>query len=173
MQDAVEQLLIGRGLFKGEDYDREVGRVKMSVKELVPDFIFLKLNLALEVKLVNSEARVKQLVDEINADIAAYSKRYRNLFFLVYDTGYIRYVIRLRSPLRADHCFCYQRRFHSQSACGCHQECARSMPHKFKTQSARRNVISPLSSFHRLDRLVSFTSQVASALAFISRSVSA
>jgi len=46
-------------------------------------------------------------------------------------------------------------------------------PHKFKAQSARRNVISPLSSFHRLDRLVSFTSQVASALAFISRSVSA
>jgi uncharacterized protein (DUF2342 family) len=51
--------------------------------------------------------------------------------------------------------------------------CARETPHKFKAQSARRNVISPLSSFHRLDGLVSFTSQVANALAFISRSVSA
>lgn len=90
VQDAVEQLLIGRGLMKGQDYDREVGRVKMSVKELVPDFIFLKLSLALEVKLVTTEGRVKELVDEINADIAAYSKQYTNLFFLVYDTGFIR-----------------------------------------------------------------------------------
>ena len=90
VQDALEQLLIGRGLLKGQDYDREVGRVKMSVKELVPDFILLRLGLALEVKLINSQARVKELVDEINADIAAYSKQYRSIFFLVYDTGYIR-----------------------------------------------------------------------------------
>lgn len=82
--------MIGRGLLKGQDYDREVGRVKMSVKELVPAFILLRLSLALEVKLVNSQARVKDVVDEINADIAAYSKQYRNLFFLVYDTGHVR-----------------------------------------------------------------------------------
>jgi len=90
IQDAVEQLLIGRGLQKGEDYDREVGRVKISAKEAVPDFILVKLGLALELKLASSAARLKELVDEINADIVAYSKRYRSLLFIVYDLGHIR-----------------------------------------------------------------------------------
>ena len=49
VQDVVEQLLIGRGMTKGVDYDREVGRVKVSSKEVVPDFIFPKLGAALEV----------------------------------------------------------------------------------------------------------------------------
>ena len=43
----------------------------------------------------------------------------------------------------------------------------------FRAQSVRRNDINPLSSAHLLVRVVSFTSQVASALAFISRSISA
>ena len=102
IQDAVEQLLIGRGLLKGQDYDREVGRVKMSVKELVPDFILIKLRLALEVKLSNTPARVKVLVDEINADIAAYSKHYRSVFFLVYDLGHIRDEAEFRRDLEHD-----------------------------------------------------------------------
>jgi len=90
IQDAVEQLLIGRGLQKGGDYDREVGRVKISVKEAIPDFILMKLGLGLELKLVTTAARVKDVVDEINADIVAYSKRYRTLLFIVYDLGHIR-----------------------------------------------------------------------------------
>jgi hypothetical protein len=102
VQDAVEQLLIGRGLLKGQDYDREVGRVKMSIKELVPDFILLKLGLALEIKLSNGPARVKNLVDEINADIAAYSKEYRSVFFLVYDIGQIRDEAEFRRDLEHD-----------------------------------------------------------------------
>jgi hypothetical protein len=60
IQDAVEQLLIGRGLLKGQDYDRETGRVKISVKELISDFVLLKLGLALEIKLVSSASRVKR-----------------------------------------------------------------------------------------------------------------
>ncbi len=40
----------------------------------------------------------------------------------------------------------------------------------FMAQSVRKNVISPLSSRHRLMGLVSYTSQRAKALAFISRS---
>jgi hypothetical protein len=82
VQDVVEQLLIGRGLQKGEDYDREVGRVKVSAKEAVPDFIMMKLGLAIEVKLVTRPGRAKEVVDEINADIAAYSKAYRTLLFI-------------------------------------------------------------------------------------------
>lgn len=99
IQDAVEKLLIGRGLQKGQDYDREVGRVKISAKEAVPDFIIMKLDFALELKLVNRASRVREVVDEINADIAAYSKRYRALLFIVYDLGYIRDELEFRADL--------------------------------------------------------------------------
>jgi len=90
IQDAIEQLLIGRGLVKGIDYDRETGRVKVSIKESTPDFIFSKLDLALEVKFSHSNNKSKSIVDELNADIQAYSKKYSNLLFLIYDTGFIR-----------------------------------------------------------------------------------
>lgn len=99
IQNAVEGLLIGRGLQKGEDYDREVGRVKISAKEAVPDFILMRLNLALELKFVNRSARVREVVDEINADIAAYAKRYRTLLFIVYDLGHIRDELEFRTDL--------------------------------------------------------------------------
>ena len=90
VQNALEVLLIGRGLEKGQDYDRESGRVKISSKEAIPDFVLLKLSLAVEVKLLKRRERVSEAVDEINADIAAYGKRYRNIIFVVYDTGFIR-----------------------------------------------------------------------------------
>jgi hypothetical protein len=38
VQDVIEQLLIGRGMEKGLDYDRESGRVKYSSKKVIPDF---------------------------------------------------------------------------------------------------------------------------------------
>ena len=84
VQDAIEQVLIGRGLIKGQDYDQETGRVKVSTKEVIPDFILLKLDLALEVKLIYEAGRTKSVVDEINADIMSYSKAYRKLLFIVY-----------------------------------------------------------------------------------------
>jgi len=90
IQDAIEKILIGRGLNKGIDYDRETGRVKVSIKESIPDFIFPKLDLALEVKFSTSKNKCKTIVDEINADIQSYSKKYQNLLFLVYDLGLIR-----------------------------------------------------------------------------------
>ncbi|HEY1045382.1 MAG TPA: hypothetical protein VGF79_03015 [Bacteroidia bacterium] len=90
IQDTVEQLLIGKGLSKGIDYDREVGRLKVSIKEYKPDFIFLKLDLAFEIKLSKSKAKSKAIVDEINADIQAYGKGYSQLLFLIYDLGTIR-----------------------------------------------------------------------------------
>jgi REase_DpnII-MboI len=99
VQDAVEQLLIGRGMQKGQDYDREVGRVKVSAKEVIPDFIVPPLSLAIEVKLIKGLARVREVVDEINADIAAYSRGYRQILFLVYDLGFIRDEIEFRHDL--------------------------------------------------------------------------
>lgn len=101
VQDAVEQLLIGRGLQKGQDYDREVGRVKVSTKEVVPDFCMLKLSLAIEVKLIKTAGRVREVVDEINADIAAYSKRYGRLMFLIYDLGCVRDEVEFRHDLES------------------------------------------------------------------------
>ena len=101
VQDAIEQLLIGRGMQKGQDYDREVGRVKFSTKEAVPDFIIRKLSLAIEVKFVKSADRSNKIVDEISADIASYSKEYRQLLFLVYDLGHIRDEIEFRHDLES------------------------------------------------------------------------
>ncbi|HEX9804988.1 MAG TPA: hypothetical protein VGA67_04865 [Candidatus Dojkabacteria bacterium] len=90
VQDAIEQLLIGRGLSKGIDYDREKGRIKVSIKEVIPDFIIFKLDLALEVKFTKKYAKTKAIVDEINADIQSYSKKFNNIYFIVYDFGTIR-----------------------------------------------------------------------------------
>ena len=90
VQDAIEKILIGRGMSKGIDYDRETGRVKVSSKEFIPDFIFPRLGLALEVKLCNKEGKMKRIIDEINADIQAYGKAYNRILFLVYDIGFIR-----------------------------------------------------------------------------------
>jgi hypothetical protein len=90
VQNAVEQLLIGRGLTKGVDYDREVGRVKISIKEVVPYFILPKLSFAIEVKLAKTDSKAKTIVDEINADIQAYGRAYAYLLFIVYDLGTIR-----------------------------------------------------------------------------------
>ena len=90
VQDTVEALLIGRGLQKGQEYDRETGRVKMSSKESVPDFIFPRLEEALEVKLVKDRSRISAVIDEINADIPAYLTKYRHLLFIVYDLGQIQ-----------------------------------------------------------------------------------
>lgn len=90
IQDKIEILLIGKGYNKGIDYDRETGRVKVSIREVIPDFIFQKLGLALEIKFTKDKTKTKSIVDEINADIRAYGKDYSNLIFLIYDIGTIR-----------------------------------------------------------------------------------
>ena len=87
VQDVVEQLLIGRGLEKGLHYDRETGRVKVSAKEVIPDFVLLQLATAIEVKLVKESSALGRIVDEINADIQAYRRKYDVLVFVVYDVG--------------------------------------------------------------------------------------
>jgi len=101
VQDVIEQLLIGRGMQKGQDYDREVGRVKVSAKEVVPDFIVQALSMAVEVKLIKTAARVKEVVDEINADVLSYSKQYVTLLFVVYDMGQIRDEVEFRHDLES------------------------------------------------------------------------
>lgn len=89
IQNAIESLFIGRGWNKGIDYDRETGKFEFSGKEYIPDFIIPKLNLCLEAKLVK-EGRKSKVIEEINADINAYSKIYNRQMYVVYDLGCIR-----------------------------------------------------------------------------------
>ena len=74
---------------KGIDYDRESGKFEFSGKEYIPDFILLKMNLCIEVKLLR-EGKKSRIIDEINADITAYSTKYERLMFVVFDLGDIR-----------------------------------------------------------------------------------
>jgi hypothetical protein len=90
VQDAIEVMLIGRGMAKGTDYDRETGRVKTAGKESIPDFIFPILGLCSEVKLSSSTDKLRAIVDEINADIRAYATVYERQLYVVYDLGTIR-----------------------------------------------------------------------------------
>ena len=89
VQDNIERLLIGKGMVKAIDYDRETGKLEFSGKEYIPDFILPKLNLCVEVKLLR-EGRKSRIIDEINADITAYSTKYERILFVVYDLGVIR-----------------------------------------------------------------------------------
>ena len=96
VQNTVETLLIGNGMQRGVDYDRETGRVKHSGKESVPDFVFLPLSAVLELKLVKEHANVSRVVDEMNADVQGYSKDYEHVLFLVYDLGGIDDVVEFK-----------------------------------------------------------------------------
>lgn len=89
VQNAIESLLLGRGLDKGTDYDRESGKFEFSGKEYIPDFIIPKLNLCIEVKLLK-EGRKSKTIEEISADITAYKKAYQRQLYVVYDLGVIQ-----------------------------------------------------------------------------------
>ena len=90
IQNAVESLLIGKGLQKGLGYDRETGRVKHAGKESVPDFVFPNERMVLEVKFCNRDGKLALIIDEMNADIVSYSTVYDRVWFLIYDMGFIR-----------------------------------------------------------------------------------
>jgi hypothetical protein len=90
IQNSIESLIVGRGLAKGTDYDRETGRVKTSGKESIPDFVFPNLKLCLEVKLSKTRDNLRSIVDEINADIRCYGTVYERQIYLVYDLASIR-----------------------------------------------------------------------------------
>lgn len=89
VQNAIEALLLGRGLAKGVDYDRESGRFKFSGREYIPDFIIPKMSLCIEVKLLR-EGRKSKIIEEISADITAYKKIYERQLYVVYDLGIIQ-----------------------------------------------------------------------------------
>ena len=89
VQNAIESLLLGRGLSKGGDYDREAGKFEFSGREYIPDFVIPKMSLCIEVKLLR-EGRKSKIIEEISADITAYKKEYQRQLFVVYDLGEIQ-----------------------------------------------------------------------------------
>ncbi len=86
VQDALENLLIGADLA----YGKETDSIEYSSKTYVPDFTLERLDLAVEVKLCSRSDREKEIIAEINDDILAYSSKYGNILFVVYDLGFIR-----------------------------------------------------------------------------------
>lgn len=90
IQDNIERLFISSGMYKGIDYDRETGKFNFSGREYIPDFIIPKINCCMEVKLIKEKNHLKKMIEEINADITAYSKKYERIMFVVYDLGCIR-----------------------------------------------------------------------------------
>jgi len=90
VQEAFENLLIGADI----PYSRETRRIEYSSKTYTPDFTVDRAGLAIELKLCRDDRREKDLPGEINDDILAYRQEYRNLLFVIYDTGHIRDVDR-------------------------------------------------------------------------------
>jgi len=86
VQDVFENLLIGAEI----PYSREKESIEYSSKTYIPDFTIKKIDLAIDVKLCSREGREKEIIAEINDDILAYQTKYGNLFFIVYDLGFIR-----------------------------------------------------------------------------------
>lgn len=98
VQNIIETLLLGRGLAKGTDYDRESGKFEFSGKEYIPDFIIPKMDLCIEVKLLR-EGKKSKIIEEISADITAYKKAYNRQLFVVYDLGVIQNEIEFKRDI--------------------------------------------------------------------------
>jgi len=86
VQDTLESLLIGAEI----PYLREKISIPFSSKTYRPDYVLSELDLVIEVKLCNRPEREKEMIAEINDDIAAYSTEYSSQIFVVYDVGQIR-----------------------------------------------------------------------------------
>lgn len=98
VQDKVQQFLAANGYKAGIDYERESGKFLFAGREYIPDFVlhennpdfvFMKLNSAIEVKLLRDRSKKSRIIEEMNADYSAYTKEYSMIIFLVYDLGVI------------------------------------------------------------------------------------
>jgi hypothetical protein len=103
VQDHLQMVL---DLLKYES-SREAYAISYSGRSYTPDFVVEfsrstakgKIGAAIEVKLCNSKARVKRIIDEISADIPAYRKHFHPILFVIYDMGFIRNEDTLRKDI--------------------------------------------------------------------------
>ncbi|MHB1348167.1 MAG: PD-(D/E)XK nuclease domain-containing protein, partial [Candidatus Humimicrobiaceae bacterium] len=93
VQEAFENLLIGAEI----SYSRETESIEYSSKTYRPDFVIKDIQLPVEIKLCNRKEREKELIAEINDDILAYQKKFKSIFFIIYDIGSIRDIDRFSS----------------------------------------------------------------------------
>ena len=56
----------------------------------------------LEVKFCDSDKKEKTIIDEMNADIPAYQKRYRWIIIVVYDLGIIQDVHLFKTSIESN-----------------------------------------------------------------------
>lgn len=101
VQDKLEDFFIANNFDKGIDYDRESGKFNFSGREYIPDFVIPKLKLCIEVKLLKESSKKSKIIEEINADVTAYSKEYIRQLFLIYDLGIIRDEIEFKRDIEA------------------------------------------------------------------------
>jgi len=98
VRDKLEDLFNAQQL----KFRREQEHVSYSNKTYIPDFTFNEISCIVEVKFCNSTTKEKELIGEINDDIQAYSTRYKNLIFVIYDTGgFIRDEERFRQNIES------------------------------------------------------------------------
>ncbi len=86
VQDKLEDLFNAQEL----TFRREQEHIPYSSKTYIPDFTFDDINCVVEGKFCDSDRREKGMIAEINDDIRAYSTKYNNLIFAIYDLGFIR-----------------------------------------------------------------------------------
>ncbi|MFX0059749.1 MAG: hypothetical protein ACFE75_04555 [Candidatus Hodarchaeota archaeon] len=72
---------------KEYEFLREKENIEFSEKTFFPDFTQKELSIAVEVKFLDKKEKKKQIIEEMSADIKPYSKKWKNILFLVYDKG--------------------------------------------------------------------------------------
>jgi len=72
---------------KEYDFLREQESIEFSGKVYRPDFTQKELSTAIEVKFLDKKDKKRQIIEEMSADIKPYSKKWKNILFLVYDRG--------------------------------------------------------------------------------------
>jgi len=83
VRDAIDALLSAANY----DFKCETSQMVFSMKGFRPDLSSAALSIYVEAKLCDSKARVKQLVDEMSADLAPYKQQGNSVLFVVYDNG--------------------------------------------------------------------------------------
>ena len=67
--------------------EREGPQFEFAVRGFRPDFSLGEKGLAIEVKLCDSEAKLKRIVEQMGADVTAYGKKFPQRLFVVYDAN--------------------------------------------------------------------------------------
>jgi hypothetical protein len=96
-----DQKASGLGVIRIGSYSRESEAIEYSSKTYKPDFTIPKADLAIDLKLSTAADHEKEFIAQINDDILAYKTKCGNLFFVVYDCGFIRDVDRFSGSFEA------------------------------------------------------------------------